>query len=107
MRDAHRDNLPSHTEYSTEKRDVMSRCLLTRRWISRQFIIHMSRRIAKAGASARTFHKTVVHDGFLYILGGFDGRRQNDAHRIRTPPQRRAKLEGGLGIASSAILLKQ
>jgi N-acetylneuraminic acid mutarotase len=33
--------------------------------------------------SARTFHKTVVQDGYLYILGGFDGRRQNDAHRVK------------------------
>ncbi|CAK9054387.1 Leucine-zipper-like transcriptional regulator 1 (LZTR-1) [Durusdinium trenchii] len=32
--------------------------------------------------SARTFHKTVVHEGFMYILGGFDGRRLNDMYRI-------------------------
>lgn len=32
--------------------------------------------------SARTFHKTVVHEGYMYILGGFDGRRLNDMHRI-------------------------
>jgi len=32
--------------------------------------------------SARTFHKTVVHEGYMYILGGFDGRRLNDMYRI-------------------------
>lgn len=32
--------------------------------------------------SARTFHKTVVHDGRMYILGGFDGRRLNDMYHI-------------------------
>lgn len=32
--------------------------------------------------SARTFHKTVEHEGYMYILGGFDGRRLNDMHRI-------------------------
>lgn len=32
--------------------------------------------------SARTFHKTVVHDGQMYILGGFDGRRLNDMYHI-------------------------
>jgi len=32
--------------------------------------------------SARTFHKTVVHEGFMYILGGFDGRRLNDMYRV-------------------------
>lgn len=32
--------------------------------------------------SARTFHKTVVHEGYMYILGGFDGRRLNDIYRI-------------------------
>jgi len=32
--------------------------------------------------SPRTFHKSVVHNGYMYILGGFDGRRQNDTHRI-------------------------
>eukprot|EP00403_Amphidinium_massartii_P044184 CAMPEP_0178456924 /NCGR_PEP_ID=MMETSP0689_2-20121128/46746_1 /TAXON_ID=160604 /ORGANISM="Amphidinium massartii, Strain CS-259" /LENGTH=777 /DNA_ID=CAMNT_0020083147 /DNA_START=45 /DNA_END=2376 /DNA_ORIENTATION=- len=33
--------------------------------------------------SARTFHKTVVHEGYMYILGGFDGRRLNDMYRIQ------------------------
>ncbi|CAJ1328028.1 unnamed protein product [Effrenium voratum] len=39
--------------------------------------------------SARTFHKTVVHEGTMYILGGFDGRRLNDMYRIvlRTKPE--------------------
>lgn len=39
--------------------------------------------------SARTFHKTVVHEGFMYILGGFDGRRLNDMYRVllRTPAE--------------------
>ena len=30
----------------------------------------------------RTFHKSVVHDGHMYILGGFDGYRQNDTYRV-------------------------
>jgi len=33
--------------------------------------------------SARTFHKAVVHEGYMYILGGFDGRRLNDMHCIQ------------------------
>ena len=33
--------------------------------------------------TARTFHKTVVHEGFMYILGGFDGRRLNDMRPTR------------------------
>eukprot|EP00930_Biecheleria_cincta_P027704 TRINITY_DN19403_c0_g1_i1.p1 TRINITY_DN19403_c0_g1~~TRINITY_DN19403_c0_g1_i1.p1 ORF type:complete len:778 (-),score=111.17 TRINITY_DN19403_c0_g1_i1:264-2597(-) len=39
--------------------------------------------------TARTFHKTVVHEGFMYILGGFDGRRLNDMYRVllRTKPE--------------------
>jgi N-acetylneuraminic acid mutarotase len=39
--------------------------------------------------TARTFHKTNVHEGYMYILGGFDGRRLNDMHRIllRTPQE--------------------
>lgn len=39
--------------------------------------------------SARTFHRTVVHEGYMYILGGFDGRRLNDMYRIqlRTGPE--------------------
>lgn len=32
--------------------------------------------------SPRTFHKGVIHDGFLYILGGFDGTRKNDIYRL-------------------------
>jgi len=33
--------------------------------------------------SARTFHRAVMHRGYMYILGGFDGRRQNDTYRIK------------------------
>mmetsp|Transcript_110192 Transcript_110192/g.235255 ORF Transcript_110192/g.235255 Transcript_110192/m.235255 type:complete len:782 (+) Transcript_110192:69-2414(+) len=33
--------------------------------------------------SARTFHKSVVHGGYMYILGGFDGRRLNDMYRVQ------------------------
>lgn len=33
--------------------------------------------------SARTFHRAVVHQGCMYILGGFDGRRLNDMHCIQ------------------------
>mmetsp|Transcript_10290 Transcript_10290/g.26135 ORF Transcript_10290/g.26135 Transcript_10290/m.26135 type:complete len:786 (+) Transcript_10290:111-2468(+) len=51
--------------------------------------------VHNAPPSARTFHKTVVHDGCMYILGGFDGRRQNDMHRILlcTDPQQRGAPE--------------
>lgn len=33
--------------------------------------------------SARTFHKAVAHEGHMYILGGFDGRRLNDMYSIQ------------------------
>eukprot|EP00743_Colponemidia_sp_Colp-15_P003784 GILK01004081.1.p1 GENE.GILK01004081.1~~GILK01004081.1.p1 ORF type:complete len:816 (-),score=109.19 GILK01004081.1:45-2492(-) len=32
--------------------------------------------------SSRTFHKAVLHDGYMYVMGGFDGRRRNDMYRI-------------------------
>eukprot|EP00929_Paragymnodinium_shiwhaense_P013396 TRINITY_DN121257_c0_g1_i1.p1 TRINITY_DN121257_c0_g1~~TRINITY_DN121257_c0_g1_i1.p1 ORF type:complete len:780 (+),score=173.99 TRINITY_DN121257_c0_g1_i1:233-2572(+) len=59
--------------------------------------------------SARTFHKTVVHEGAMYILGGFDGRRLNDMYRIllRTPAElaqtdrQFRDQEGGNGAVSS------
>lgn len=33
--------------------------------------------------SPRTFHRALVHDGSMYILGGFDGRRLNDMYKIQ------------------------
>lgn len=33
--------------------------------------------------SARTFHRALLHEDTLYILGGFDGKRQNDMHSIK------------------------
>jgi N-acetylneuraminic acid mutarotase len=32
--------------------------------------------------SPRTFHRSVVLDGFLYVLGGYDGSRKNDMFRL-------------------------
>lgn len=32
--------------------------------------------------SARTFHRATIFDGFLYILGGYDGLRKNDMFRL-------------------------
>ena len=34
------------------------------------------------GPSPRTFHRAVLYDGFMYILGGFDGMRRNDMYRL-------------------------
>lgn len=57
--------------------------------------------------SARTFHKTVVQNGSMFILGGFDGRRLNDMYRImlRTPTeiarQNRASMDASIGLSSS------
>jgi len=39
--------------------------------------------------SARTFHRAVVCEGQMYILGGFDGHRQNDTHRVLLSPRGR------------------
>ena len=32
--------------------------------------------------SSRTFHQSVCNDGYLYVLGGFDGMKRNDMYRI-------------------------
>jgi len=32
--------------------------------------------------SPRTFHQSLIHNGFLYIMGGFDGMKRNDMYRI-------------------------
>ena len=32
--------------------------------------------------SARTFHRSVIFEGFLYVLGGYDGSRKNDMFRL-------------------------
>mmetsp|Transcript_8304 Transcript_8304/g.16372 ORF Transcript_8304/g.16372 Transcript_8304/m.16372 type:complete len:738 (+) Transcript_8304:1846-4059(+) len=32
--------------------------------------------------TARTFHRAVLFEGYMYILGGFDGVRRNDAYRL-------------------------
>jgi len=53
------------------------------------FIFNLTRRewsqvhTSGMSPSPRTFHKSVVHADYMYILGGFDGRRQNDTHRIK------------------------
>lgn len=33
--------------------------------------------------SSRTFHRALVFTDEMYILGGFDGKRQNDLHVIK------------------------
>mmetsp|Transcript_117160 Transcript_117160/g.373174 ORF Transcript_117160/g.373174 Transcript_117160/m.373174 type:complete len:792 (+) Transcript_117160:52-2427(+) len=60
--------------------------------------------------SARTFHKTVVHDGLMYILGGFDGRRLNDIYRILlrsktelVRSQTRLEGQGGSGAGGPPV----
>jgi hypothetical protein len=30
----------------------------------------------------RTFHQSVIYDGYFYVLGGFDGMKRNDMYRI-------------------------
>jgi hypothetical protein len=32
--------------------------------------------------SARTFHQSVMSNGYLYVLGGFDGMKRNDMYRV-------------------------
>jgi len=32
--------------------------------------------------SPRTFHQSIIFQGFLYVLGGFDGMKRNDMYRI-------------------------
>jgi N-acetylneuraminic acid mutarotase len=32
--------------------------------------------------TARTFHRSVIFEGFLYVLGGYDGSRKNDMFRL-------------------------
>ena len=32
--------------------------------------------------SPRTFHRAVLHEGFMYVFGGFDGVRRNDMYRL-------------------------
>ena len=32
--------------------------------------------------SPRTFHRAVILDGYIYILGGYDGSRKNDMYRF-------------------------
>lgn len=32
--------------------------------------------------TSRTFHRGVINEGFLYVIGGYDGNRKNDMFRI-------------------------
>ena len=32
--------------------------------------------------TSRTFHRGVVNEGYLYVLGGYDGNRRNDMYRV-------------------------
>ena len=43
--------------------------------------------------SARTFHRALIHEDRLYILGGFDGKRQNDMYEIRLESGERIKRQ--------------
>mmetsp|Transcript_85667 Transcript_85667/g.239358 ORF Transcript_85667/g.239358 Transcript_85667/m.239358 type:complete len:792 (+) Transcript_85667:172-2547(+) len=54
--------------------------------------------------TARTFHKTIVHNGYMYILGGFDGRRLNDMYCIllRTQAELKSSAERQDGHATAA-----
>lgn len=49
------------------------------------FLTRMWSKVTATGIapSARTFHRAVVHEGCMYVLGGFDGRRLNDMHCIQ------------------------
>ena len=38
--------------------------------------------VSGEGPTARSFHKSTVFEGYMYILGGFDGLRKNDMFRI-------------------------
>ena len=49
--------------------------------------------------TARTFHRAVVLENKMFILGGFDGRRQNDMHCIKLAP------DGSGGGGSQQALL--
>uniref|UniRef100_A0A0G4GFY8 RING-type domain-containing protein n=1 Tax=Chromera velia CCMP2878 TaxID=1169474 RepID=A0A0G4GFY8_9ALVE len=58
--------------------------------------------------SARTFHRAVLFGGFMYILGGFDGKRQNDMWKIAlaesVPREDKGrKLRGGKGAGDLAL----
>eukprot|EP00347_Sterkiella_histriomuscorum_P009022 403342827 len=33
----------------------------------------------------RTFHKTIIFNNIMYVIGGFDGQRLNDLHQIALP----------------------
>lgn len=38
--------------------------------------------VSGEGPTSRSFHRSVIFEGFMYILGGFDGVRKNDMYRI-------------------------
>lgn len=58
--------------------------------------------------SARTFHCAAMYGGAMYILGGFDGARQNDMYRISLPEQlpreekRRRRPLSDIGVGGDA-----
>eukprot|EP00392_Amoebophrya_sp_AT5.2_P010688 g10753.t1 len=47
--------------------------------------------------SARTFHKSVIYGGRMFILGGFDGQRKNDMFTIAIIEERTAEEKKALG----------
>jgi hypothetical protein len=57
--------------------------------------------------SARTFHRTCMYGGCMYILGGFDGTRRNDMYKITLPEQmprgeeKRRRLQKNLVLGAS------
>ena len=78
--------------------DLFEFCFNTRSWNAVN--------ITGSVPSARTFHRAVTHGDYMYILGGFDGRRQNDTHVIllhdrNVPPRPGYNVTKG-GASSSA-----
>ena len=52
-------------EYNTERRD----------WTIK--------RVTGKCPTSRTFHRAIMQNDIMYVLGGFDGKRKNDLHTIR------------------------
>ncbi|CAD7960621.1 unnamed protein product [Amoebophrya sp. A120] len=55
--------------------------------------------------TARTFHRAAVNEisGKMYILGGFDGRRQNDLHVIQVVPHVSQRTPSVVGRARGVV----
>ena len=43
----------------------------------------MVKRITGKCPTSRTFHRAVMQNDVMYVLGGFDGKRKNDLHVIK------------------------